>query len=542
MEGNHQHKDDFLYKENMINIVCVSTDEQKANDLTQLLTEAKEKWKGYWIREKEGEDYRFVSYARWPNIPPGAPTTIYADTMIADVADHDDFKLVEEYVRSRGRIPQIILYSSINMSDLEKTFRHHNCKWINKDVIKGDKLREIIAKHYFDLLKLIKETFEKFDKDGNGTIEKDEIKKAASELGENVTTEDFDKCFEVMDDNHDGVITFREFVTWWKLGRQNSALMKRIVQLELMTSKMLKTDTLVELRKELEGLKHEKVLSKFWLKIFSDEVPEPGFQVNFHGIKGIERIDLVRTYLHHFHPHANTAIYSRWIDLTFSFHNSVQQNDSYNLLKEAKVKFMNLLELINPIVYESITRLFTFEYFKFLDDNSVVIRMGNKVETQKQLDIALVSLIQLLQYITTTQEVSFDIKTQSSLRDVLKGKINIVKALFNYSLEVKSNLDRGIMRVLCSNVHGDFLKFISLMLAPMSTKFECHMKMESLLEALNINTDKLEKLVDLLKFAVPMVKGFVKNDMLEKLNTVQVCLNGLDIFLSLKMKVDGLFS
>jgi hypothetical protein len=203
---------------------------------------------------------------------------------------------------------------------------------------------------------------------------------------------------------------------------------------------------------------------------------------------------------------------------------------------------MKFLELMNPELNEMITRLFTFDYFKHHSDNSVVIRMGNKVETQKQIDIALIELIQLLKTITTTQEFIFDVRTQHSLGEVLQGKINVVKALFNYSFEVKSNLHRGILKVLCGVLHGDLIKFISMLLAPMSTKFECHMKMESFLEAWNLKTEPLEKLVDRLKLFVPILKGFVKNEMIEKLQTVQVCFNGLEIYSDLKLKIDGLFS
>jgi hypothetical protein len=541
MENNNKHKEDFLYKENMINLVCVSVSEQRANELAKHITDSEDMWNGYFIREKDGEEYRFLSYTRWPSTPKGSPTTIYADTMVVDVSDLNEFKEVEEYVRSRGRIPQIIIYSNTDLSNLEKTFRHHNAKWVNKQECKEDKLRQFIAGHYFDLLKLIKETFDKFDKDGSGTIEREEIKKAASELGENITSEEFDKCFAVMDENKDGIITFQEFVTWWKLGRQNSALMKKIVQLEMMTSKILKSDTLVELRKELEALKDEKSLSKFFFKVYSDEISDPGFQLYFHGVKGGDRLELVRSHLLKFQQATTQAEHSRWIDLTFSFDNTIQQSDAYNLLKDSKVKLMNLLELINPVLYETITRLFTFDYFKSHSDNSVVIRMGNKVETQKQLDIALIELIQLLKTITTTQEFIVDIRTQSSIGDVLKDKVNVVKALFNYSFEVKSNLHSGILKVLCGSLHRDFIKFISMMLAPMSTKFECHMKMESFLEAWNIKTEPLEKLVDLLKFFLPIIKGFVKNDMIEKLKTVQVCFNGLEIYSTLKLKIDGIF-
>jgi Ca2+-binding EF-hand superfamily protein len=62
---------------------------------------------------------------------------------------------------------------------------------------------------------------DKIDTNKNGFIEKNEMNAAALELGEIATCEDFEKSFQVMDENHDGKITPKEFINWWKLRRQN---------------------------------------------------------------------------------------------------------------------------------------------------------------------------------------------------------------------------------------------------------------------------------------------------------------------------------
>lgn len=63
--------------------------------------------------------------------------------------------------------------------------------------------------------------FDSFDKDKNGYLEKDEIKKVSEELGKPLTPEELDKVMKMMDLNKDGKISFDEFYVWWHHGVSN---------------------------------------------------------------------------------------------------------------------------------------------------------------------------------------------------------------------------------------------------------------------------------------------------------------------------------
>jgi hypothetical protein len=211
-KGQPKPVEDFFMRESMINKVIVSVNEIRANSIGKEVTECPLMWKGYWVRENRSEEQIFLSYTRWPNNPKGRPTKIYADRMLVDVENQEEFKQVEEYVRSSGRIAQIIIHSTENLSNLESTFRHHNAKWVQKAQRSEVFLREMIVTHYYELKRLIQEVFHKIDTKKNGFIEKNEIKAAALELGEISTCEDFEKNFQVMDENHDGKISLKEFI------------------------------------------------------------------------------------------------------------------------------------------------------------------------------------------------------------------------------------------------------------------------------------------------------------------------------------------
>ncbi|NUO98688.1 MAG: EF-hand domain-containing protein [Nonomuraea sp.] len=61
-------------------------------------------------------------------------------------------------------------------------------------------------------------TFQKFDRDGDGYITREEFRLAMSARGEAVTTAELDSIFKVSDENDgdmDGRISFTEFMVAW---------------------------------------------------------------------------------------------------------------------------------------------------------------------------------------------------------------------------------------------------------------------------------------------------------------------------------------
>ncbi|KAH3848236.1 calmodulin-beta-like isoform X1 [Dreissena polymorpha] len=56
------------------------------------------------------------------------------------------------------------------------------------------------------------DAFKVFDKDGNGYITADELKKVMTNLGEKMTDEEVQEMLNEADENHDGQISYPEFV------------------------------------------------------------------------------------------------------------------------------------------------------------------------------------------------------------------------------------------------------------------------------------------------------------------------------------------
>jgi calmodulin len=61
----------------------------------------------------------------------------------------------------------------------------------------------------------IRETFEHFDRNGNGTMEVGEFVQLLKVLGADASPEEVAAGVEALDSNRNGLIDYNEFVAWW---------------------------------------------------------------------------------------------------------------------------------------------------------------------------------------------------------------------------------------------------------------------------------------------------------------------------------------
>lgn len=62
----------------------------------------------------------------------------------------------------------------------------------------------------------LRDNFDHFDKDGNGTIEKSEFKRLLLALGAEMEPEEIDIGFDIIDADNNQRIDFDEFIGWWQ--------------------------------------------------------------------------------------------------------------------------------------------------------------------------------------------------------------------------------------------------------------------------------------------------------------------------------------
>ena len=61
----------------------------------------------------------------------------------------------------------------------------------------------------------LRETFDHFDDDNNGSIDRKEFTHLLDALGANMSAEEAIIGFDIIDANGNGVIEYAEFLAWW---------------------------------------------------------------------------------------------------------------------------------------------------------------------------------------------------------------------------------------------------------------------------------------------------------------------------------------
>jgi hypothetical protein len=539
-----QQNTDPFYHDVSINLVNLSITEDRATALAKSITGSENVWKGYYV--KSTDDYRIVSYTRWASCPKNLPTTLYADALIIEVTDASEYSQVKDYVTTRGRIPLIIFYSDHDFTSVAETFKHSNARWIKKSENDYEKLLSLIVESFHTVNSTIKTVFDKFDLNGNGLIEKAELEQASSDLGENISSEEFKECFKVMDENKDGAISLQEFTAWWKLGRQNSHSMKRLVQLQMLSSK-LENGFLSNIKKELEEVKYvEENMSKHHFKIYSEKNKDENFSNGFgfylNLMKGEERIETLNSYLLRFSDHTRTK-HARFIDVVFNFNEKVGAEESINWAKGLVEFGITMLSSIDKSMVDAFNTFIHMEYLTGISENSVLLRFRQKLDTQKDVDSSLAGVLYLIEKFSGDQQILIDLRSGFSFDDVFSKNMTLAGVMEKYFVELKMNLMRNHVRAFFKGKSSTEQGLFNLLTAPHDLSVNCRMSFEDLIPhsvlkengILNMPLGGVKGMLDGILMMVPDV------EMLKKVDSVELNANVYDIFANLKLKVNGLF-
>lgn len=64
-------------------------------------------------------------------------------------------------------------------------------------------------------MQALREAFDRYDRDGDGSISVAEFAELLAELGEDLSREEQLLAFDATDRDEDGAIDFEEFAAWW---------------------------------------------------------------------------------------------------------------------------------------------------------------------------------------------------------------------------------------------------------------------------------------------------------------------------------------
>ena len=201
-----------------------------------------------------------IVFFRYPTKMDHQATTVAVEGLILFLDSPDDFQELYEELPKYGQVPVRVIVSDFDATEYADKI---DGKWHKKGEAK--ELKDLMNKLDMLEFKKIKKSFETYDKDGSGTIDNDEMLKIAVSMGEDTESEDFKKSMHALDLNHDGDISFQEFISWWKIGRQNTKALPKIYDLynaaRETIDKFFEYDNFVKDIKAINEGKHKETVS-----------------------------------------------------------------------------------------------------------------------------------------------------------------------------------------------------------------------------------------------------------------------------------------
>lgn len=118
----------------------------------------------------------------------------------------------------------------------------------------------------------VRKAFDKFDKDGNGTIDAKELQQLSSELGHDLNDEQLEEALKDLDLNGDGVIDTEEFSRWYFTGMKSyNGATRSMLQMRNQTVTIFDLLAKDDIQKIL---KEDKSMTKHRIQIKFNEPPE----------------------------------------------------------------------------------------------------------------------------------------------------------------------------------------------------------------------------------------------------------------------------
>jgi len=317
---------------------------------------------------------------------------------------------------------------------------------------------------------LLREVFNKFDKDKNGYIDIGEANLIFKELGQEVSTNEIKDFFNSIDENHDGKLSFEELFTWFTSSRGKEAALGEALKFKMVY--MMEKAKKALLKYSSSGSE----LETFHLEVNAGKkVLDPKSLIEINVVTGSEAEEK-------FNSIANGLTVSKDLSIVFEIKSTAPQ--------EALTSILELLEQVKEFAKQFVPPQFGVDDFKFsgaVEGDTVKIGIDYdgflsdvvKAQVQAVLSSAIpegtpASLsfgfyfanqlkggnTTLVTALNDGISLSIDAKLPSSFMEALRNKWLQPDAIEHYPQELKSLLFLFALKKV--NVEIDFMPLGSL--------------------------------------------------------------------------------
>ena len=398
---------------------------------------------------------------------------------------------------------------------------------------------------------LMKNLFNKYDKDQGGYIDTEELKLIAIEEGFDPKDENFNKTIYSLDLNQDGDINLNEFVMWYKIGRQNVYALPKVYDLYHGTNdlikKLMRMDTFKE---DMLILQEEDNLKKIsHQRLFFRSTGQ--FKLKTHveasiAVGPIKRQEMALEFLSKFTKNTSSAK-ANWISIL------IPLNQRQKKIDPAKGKFLldEFKEHTLQWGEEKMGSAF-INFFKHLlvfetsyNENSVILAIRMKQDIESLVKNALqhvLFILNNLQTKTNSTWIKFKAHSNLDLYDCVNKDLSL-KDFFEVSeVIVEGSTFSNQLHALYSNIqpeYKDVLSFIQFFCNPDNVDLELECKICEIFNDKDSFTNYSLKDIGLF---LDFIKTNVSKELLSAADNLEVAINFFDVFARFKLYTKSTFS
>lgn len=529
----------------LFKLVIVAPTKEVAEEQAQWLTGTQNPVRGIYMCNHLKT--KMAIFCRWPGMPERQTSTVAVEALVVYINSNEEWELIKPEVMKFSTIPVRVIIS--DNTDLEQAKTELEAVLMTRP--KDNKtLRVDLDKLDREEFKKIKEKFQEFDEDNSGSIESGEMAKVAISLGMDPENQDFQESLYALDLNGDGEISLPEFITWWKVGRQNTTSLPKIYHLseyvKFIMNHYFKFDVF---NAEVEEIVKSGYVSKTSQSIYFKSPGEyklKTFIDSSIAFGGPQRQQEAENFLKRFTTNTGSQKLN-WISILFSLgkkklitgDKAKQHLENFKdvCLKWAEEKGYGALVsfLKNLLIFETSAT-----------DNSVIMAIRLKTDVEELVKQALQYVSKVVDCLSTKTESAFmRIKAHSNLD--IYDSINERKTLGDFfkvsELRINSNGFRARLKSFFTNISSekvDVEGLLQFLFVPYNLEINMTGDLSDVTE--QSSKDLLDFDLSNIGFFLDFLKNNISSELLKASDDIDIAFNAFDLFFHVKFFSEKMFS
>jgi hypothetical protein len=516
-------------------IIVLTKDEETSIQKSRWITGNYNKLLRHDVLRCEYKKTSLICYPRWNGEIENAETKAFEALIIFCDEEESWEKILPVVNQYYERIRAKVLVSTHDKGS--EWAKEINSIFLNNP--SKDHLIEVVDHLDMDEFESIESKFMDFDVDNSGTITTEEFAKIASYLGESNSSDSVRAAMLAFDKNQDGKLNLQEFISWWKLGREDTTAFTKFFDLSTYITNLRKSlfdNRKLDLNLNDEELNSSKKATKIDIDIDTQNIEEYITRVYLKAAIGESvRKEACKNYLSRYNDkmefHSDyfidIAIFTKSCtingvsakDYIESFKNDLIDKLDSTLIPGLKVFLNNFV----------VVRTYTSDY-------SVNLHIEFKYDVQELLKNAFSSYLQITHWLTNHGNNPFDLDIRyhsgKCMGDILDDGGLVKDFVENCEIKFKFNALKDKVKALAfSSASGTpYFSLLQPLFVPTNLKMKYLGKVDEYLDSKSkeMLAMKLDSLKDLVDFA----KNHIPEDLRKVMSRLEIGANLIDSFYS----------